>query len=262
MFRNRLFDTVSSQPFFAPDGEGAGSGGNGNGAGNGNQSQRQGGDTTIRVKVEGPDNPSQNRTPDDGEGQGGRRGRPSEADLRAEAAGYRIEARKAAEELEKTKKELEETRTGADKRVQEEVGKLTQRVTKMQQRVMDSELKSMAVAAGLEDLDLLPLIDKSSIKIDDDGNVTGVQEAIDAFKTKKPNYFKTAGSGAGADGKKGADAANANTNGAGNEAQRRATGDSKAPPPGKDTPTNVKEMTDEQYAAWKKTNLRAMRHIA
>jgi hypothetical protein len=60
-------------------------------------------------------------------------------------------------------------------------------------RTRDAELRAAALGAGLVDLDLLPLIDKTGITVGDDGTVSGITEAIAKFKEKKPTYFGTPG---------------------------------------------------------------------
>jgi hypothetical protein len=57
---------------------------------------------------------------------------------------------------------------------------------------LDAEIRAAAVTAGLRDPDLVVLIDRAGVTIDDDGNVAGVQAAIDALKAKKPEYFQPA----------------------------------------------------------------------
>jgi len=60
-------------------------------------------------------------------------------------------------------------------------------------RSANTELRAEAREAGILDVDDISLIDASGIKVDDDGNVTGAKEAVEAFKTSKPHKFKTEG---------------------------------------------------------------------
>lgn len=48
---------------------------------------------------------------------------------------------------------------------------------------MEAELKAVALAAGLADLDLLPLIRH-------DGTPAGIRASVEAFKAAKPAYFR------------------------------------------------------------------------
>lgn len=81
--------------------------------------------------------------------------------------------------------------------VQKRINEATERVNN---RLIAAEVKTIGNAMGLVDADIaLMLLDKTGIKVDDQGNVTGVKEALDALKTAKPVLF---GSTAGAWGQK------------------------------------------------------------
>lgn len=98
---------------------------------------------------------------------------------------WRAKYKSTKAELEELKVQLEK-----DKRDLSEKIALTERSQKSaHERVIQAELKAEAVAAGLNDLDLLKLIDTSSVKMDEKGQVVGLKEAISEFKTKKPAYF-------------------------------------------------------------------------
>lgn len=60
------------------------------------------------------------------------------------------------------------------------------------ERVIRVELKAAAREAGIVDVSDLSLIDVKSLKIDKDGEVTGVAELIEKLKTDKPYLFKDA----------------------------------------------------------------------
>jgi Phage minor structural protein GP20 len=111
-------------------------------------------------------------------------------DVRAEAAGYRIEARTANEKLEAANRDRDRIQQEADARVRaaEQAGQTV--AEKIKTRTRDATLRAEAAAAGLADLELLPLIDVSKVTVDDEGNVIGAVEAIAAFKEKKPTYFQ------------------------------------------------------------------------
>ena len=59
-------------------------------------------------------------------------------------------------------------------------------------RVIRSELKALATAAGMVDLDGLKLADLSTVKINKDGEVEGAAEMMEALKKAKPYLFGTA----------------------------------------------------------------------
>ena len=58
------------------------------------------------------------------------------------------------------------------------------------EKVLRAELRALAREAGILDLDDLKLMDVSGLKVDDEGNVTGADALIKAFKEAKPYKFK------------------------------------------------------------------------
>lgn len=114
------------------------------------------------------------------------------AEVRAEAAVRRIGKREAESKATALQAELTTIRADADRREQVARTEGESRTTKVKQRALDAEIKAAAVTAGLRDPDLIVLIDRTGVTIDDDGNVAGVQAAIDALKAKKPEYFQPA----------------------------------------------------------------------
>lgn len=113
------------------------------------------------------------------------------ADTRAEAAARRVDARTAREEADRAKEEAARVRTEADERVTAAQTAERQVTDRLRGRTINAELRAVAAEEGLVDLDLLPLVDRANISVDDEGNVTGVAEAVQAFKTAKPTYFRT-----------------------------------------------------------------------
>lgn len=58
-------------------------------------------------------------------------------------------------------------------------------------RIINAEVKAVAVALGIQDADAIKLVDISALKVDEaTGEVVGVTELIEAFKTAKPYLFK------------------------------------------------------------------------
>ena len=57
-------------------------------------------------------------------------------------------------------------------------------------KVMRSELRALAREAGILDIDDLKLIDVSSLKVNEHGDVIGADALIKAFKEAKPYKFK------------------------------------------------------------------------
>ena len=118
------------------------------------------------------------------------------ANLRVEAAGRRISERDAKERAAVLEREIAQIRQDATNREAAARAEGDTKVGKIKTRTIDAELRAQATAAGLRDLDLLPLIDRTALTCDDDGNVAGVGEAIAAFKTKKPEFFQAPVGGA------------------------------------------------------------------
>ena len=60
-------------------------------------------------------------------------------------------------------------------------------------RIIRVELRAAAIAAGIVDIDALALLDRSSVKLNDAGEVIGAAEAIAAMKAAKPWAFQASG---------------------------------------------------------------------
>ena len=50
-------------------------------------------------------------------------------------------------------------------------------------------MEKEAVKAKIVDIDLVPLIPRKEVKIDDSFEVTGAKEAVEAYKKDKPDFF-------------------------------------------------------------------------
>ncbi|MGN4945211.1 phage scaffolding protein [Bacillus cereus group sp. MYBK104-1] len=58
-------------------------------------------------------------------------------------------------------------------------------------RILNTEIKSVARSLNANDPnDVLALLDKSEINIDEEGNIQGVESAVEALKVSKPWMFK------------------------------------------------------------------------
>lgn len=66
-----------------------------------------------------------------------------------------------------------------------------------QNLLIDMSLREAAAKEGLQDFDMLKLIDRADVKIDDNGKVAGIEEAVKNFKKSKPYLFGKAGKGGG-----------------------------------------------------------------
>ena|ERR1700749_3536860 len=93
-----------------------------------------------------------------------------------------------------SKFEFEEFKVASDKEKKELLSKheASQKANQaMQDKLIDAKIEAQAVAAGIKDLEFLKLMDKSTVKLDEKGEVQGAIEAINALKTRKPELFGT-----------------------------------------------------------------------
>jgi hypothetical protein len=139
-------------------------------------------------------------------------------ELRAENASYRTRAQEAAAKAEAAE-------AAAKKAGEEAEAKAVAREQAANDRVIRAELKALAVAAGMVDMDGLKLADLSKVKLNDAGEVEGATELMTALKEAKPYLFKDS----------------------------TTTSSTQKPPAKKDdAPKSAKEMTKEEYAAEKR----------
>lgn len=166
----------------------------------------------------------ENKGDDGNKGGGGGGGTPAKEpeafsreyvkELREENKATRL-AKQAAE------KERDEHKSAAEKAQQEADGKVKAANTAAEQRIIRSEMKALAIKAGIVDLDGLALADLSKVKFDDKGDLVGADEAIEALKKSKPYLFGAAST--------------SSTKG--------------APKPGDKEPIDARNMKPEEYAA-------------
>ncbi|MFA5387862.1 MAG: hypothetical protein WC322_05790 [Candidatus Paceibacterota bacterium] len=104
------------------------------------------------------------------------------------------ERAKKADELEKAQKEAEEKRLAEAKKFEELATKRAQErdevTNKLQKSTQDNRITIEASKVGVVDIEaVLQLVDRSNIRIDENGVATGVIEAVNALITAKP-YLK------------------------------------------------------------------------
>lgn len=166
------------------------------------------------------------------------------ATTRAEAAAYRIDARTARETITTLERQITEAQASATAQVDEVRRNADTHLQAERQLRADAELKAAAVAAGLTDVDLLPLIDRRLVKIDSaTGAITGIPEAIATFKTSKPTYFRDVATSPPP------------------PPPRSSTGLQNPPPPPGPLPpvTDVKALSKQDYAVAKRAGLAGLR---
>jgi hypothetical protein len=190
--------------FFAADGASAGATGE-EGAGD-----NQGGSNTNNNQNGGAgDNGGRGTSTGDNNVNGDNKG-PKTFDeayvkkLRDEAASYRTKLRdmetKSQEERQNLIKQLFETlgieadpNKEFEKQLQEARAKAQEAEQRANERLIRAEVKAVATELGLVDADAaLALMDRSGVKIADDGSVEGVKEALEALVTVKPWLKKPA----------------------------------------------------------------------
>jgi len=67
---------------------------------------------------------------------------------------------------------------------------LQQQLDQANQRLVQAELKNYAIRAGIIDLDCLKLLDSSTLKLDEHGNLPDAPAALARLKRDKPWVFK------------------------------------------------------------------------
>lgn len=111
----------------------------------------------------------------------------------------RIVEKRLSRERKAWKKQVDEDNLKAQMSVEERLKvekgeaetKATEAIVKANQRLVRSEILNKAANLGVIDTDVVyKLLDKDEIDVDDDGNVTGVEEAIKALITAKPYLIK------------------------------------------------------------------------
>lgn len=93
---------------------------------------------------------------------------------------------------EEAQKALDAAKTEKAKQLPPEVQQQLDQITQAaNNKLITAEVKTIGTAMGLLDADAaLALMDKSSVKVDQNGVVSGAKEALEALKTAKPYLFK------------------------------------------------------------------------
>ena len=136
-------------------------------------------------------------------------------EIRKEAGDYRIRAKQEAEKVENLQKALD-ARNAEIETVKQETEKAAN------ERVLRAELKAIAIKEGMVDLDGLKLLDLSTVKIGENGEIEGAEALFKTAKESKPYLFKTT---------------------------TTTTSTEPKPKEGDSKPKNAMEMTAEEYKA-------------
>ncbi len=122
--------------------------------------------------------------------------REKEKQTETEARLKRLEELEKAEEERKKAAMSEQERLKAEKEEAEKLAaESAEKAEKAQevanQRIIDTEIRATARSLNANDInDVLALMGKEGVEIDDKGNVIGVEEAVAALKEAKPWMFK------------------------------------------------------------------------
>lgn len=136
-------------------------------------------------------------------------------EIREEAKSYRLRAQEAEAAKKAAEDAVTAAKTDADTRI-------TAAEKATQDRLLRAELKAAAVKAGITDLDGLKLADTSKLKLNDAGEIDGLDEFMTSFKEAKPYLFGTTGGNTSPPGSK--------------------------PPPKGNEPLDATKLTKEEYA--------------
>lgn len=98
---------------------------------------------------------------------------------------WRAKYKMTREELETVKLQSEQQA----KELSERVNLTLKEKQAVESKFVDAKLESLAISAGITDVDLVKLIDKSNVKLNEAGEIIGLTEAVQAFKQAKPNFF-------------------------------------------------------------------------
>lgn len=202
--------------------------------------------------------PAPTRAPEQ-QPQGGGRYNETIADVRAEAAARRVQANELRDQLKEANERADALTAQIESAKTTAVAPLTAKLEKAQGRIIDATLAQKMVAAGLQDADLIVLASRMpnapKVTLDENFEVVGADEMVEAFKKWKPEFFK----------KKATEDAGGGGGGGGRAPTRAAGGGTPTPTPtgsgGEPTPsggtgaTSVKDMTPEQYKAYKARTL-------
>lgn len=155
-------------------------------------------------------------------------------ELNHESMTHRLAAKNANELLAESRAALQAAQGQTAQVRQELEGRVSSAqglVDKFRTAAINSAVMAHAAAAGIIDPDIVSLIPKAGVTVDDNGDLVGADAAVAAFKTAKPQFFR------------GAAAAAAPAPGPGSLLPT-------APAPAADPGTKpVKEMTKQEYDA-------------
>ena len=111
--------------------------------------------------------------------------RKREEELAAKLKEYQDKEIEAETDLKKKVEHFE-------KRAKDVESEYKEKLTASERRYVRAEVRAAAIKAGIIDPDDVNSMDLSDLRVDDDGNVLGVEDLIAAGKERKPHWFKGA----------------------------------------------------------------------
>lgn len=185
----------------------------------------------------------------------GSRQQDTVADLRAEAAARRIANRELQEKLDDAERRALDAASRLEAAKTSATAPLQARLERANQRLIDATLQSAMVSAGLQDPDLVVLAmrmpNAPKVTVDDEFEVQGAAEMVEAFKKWKPEFFKKAALAA--------DPPAPGRQPAPKPAPASTSGGAEPPPSGGSATVDVRNMDKKTYAAYKAKTLSDMR---
>lgn len=98
---------------------------------------------------------------------------------------WRAKYKMAREELETFKLSSEKN----SKETNERINAISADRESVQNKYIEAKIESMAISQGITDVDIVKLIKRESIHLDEKGQIVGIEEAVQLFKKEKPHFF-------------------------------------------------------------------------
>lgn len=174
------------------------------------------------------------------------------AELRAEAASWRVALRQAEAARDAALAAAEDAKTQMESARTSAVEPLQKRLDRASQRMIDTTIQSEMIAMGLVDPDLIALAsrmpDRPRVEVNDEFEVTGAKDFAKAFKAWKPDYFRQAGA-----------AAAPSKNEEKKPTPTRTSAGQEPPPSNGSAVVDARKMNKAEYAEFRKQTLAAFR---
>jgi len=111
-------------------------------------------------------------------------------ELREENKKYRLKAKELEDKLTESKSNGEADANKLAKDSKESLDKVNKLHVAFEKRLINAELAQVAAKEGLIDSDAFKMVDLSSVKVSEEGEVIGLDKIMQDLKTNKPYLFK------------------------------------------------------------------------